>query len=128
MKTIQTKQEVSDEILASTIIVAVEGATGYWAQVSDYRGDQWETNPAQVRATLHEIDESTGESEKVGKVLDIDAVAVGIQRILNGEVPIATYIENYILEALRDNDAGHIDAEAADCIAQAALLGELRYG
>jgi hypothetical protein len=124
------------EFLGDIITTAVEGGTGYWAQVSQYQYELFgkltvytgEQVGDGARAVLHEMnDDETGYREEA-LVLDTDAVARGIGRIERGEVAINAGIRKAILEASRENDAGQLDAGDADCIAQAALLGELRYG
>jgi hypothetical protein len=80
-----------------------------------------------VTAKVQEYTEDDEVSQR-SQTLDTFAVARGIERILTLQVPIADYIERYIWSGLSHEDAGDIDAEAADCIVQAALLGELRYG
>ena len=37
-------------------------------------------------------------------------------------------IVGYVVVSDNENDAGDIDSEAADCIIQAAIFGELVYG
>ena len=46
-----------EQFLADIITGAVEGGTGYWAQVSGY---VWDCPPAECRATLHDMED--GES------------------------------------------------------------------
>lgn len=111
------------EFLADVVTTAVEGGTGYWAQVSEYR---WVDEPA--RAVLHELDDDESGYRAEGLLLDQDAVAKGIGRIARGEVELGATLKELILRASRENDAADIDAEAADVIAQVALLGEIRYG
>ena len=105
--------------LADLVCTAVEGATGYWAAVSAYK---WTDGPANTRATL--VDEDTGETY----ALTIDAVALGIERIERREVTVNATIRAGILAASAANDAGQLDADDADVIAQAGLLGNIVYG
>lgn len=125
------------EFLEGVVTTAVEGGTGYWAQVSQYQyvgsdGEVVVYTGEQVgegtRAVLHELkaDESGYEAE--GLTLDADAVAKGIGKITRGEVGVRADLKALIAQASRESDAGDIDAEGADVIAQAALLGEVRYG
>jgi hypothetical protein len=142
----RTRSKEREQFLADIITGAVEGGTGYWAQVSQYQwvdtfsvriGDA-ETADVKVvcgkrqgdeaRATLHEMnDDETGYKDE-GLDLTIDAVATGIGKIIRGEVSVHESYRKRIAEASRENDAGNIDAEDADIIAQAALLGEVVYG
>lgn len=133
------------EFLADVITTAVEGGTGYWAQVSQY---QWvdtygylteegqdrvhvsvgERNGDEPRATLHELDDDESGYKPEGLELTLDVVARGIGRIQRGEVSLSDWYRDRILAASRENDAGQIDAGDADTIVQAGLLGEVRYG
>ncbi len=139
------RTEEREQFLADIVIGAVEGATGYWARILSYRHSK---GAAMTRAVLiEEDDDETRERiaaaarEKGAKLtvaealdiegvrlLDIDAVARGIGRITRGEVAIREDLRTLIAEASRANDAGYIDADAADVIAQVALLGEITYG
>jgi hypothetical protein len=120
-----TRTAEREEFLADIIVTAVEGGTGYWADVEQYRHD----TPAETRATLFEMDEDApGGYSTNGEAVTLDTIAHGIGLIRERIVPINS---NYRLEILRadaQNDAGMIDAEYADAIVQAALFGELRYG
>jgi hypothetical protein len=114
-----------EQFLADIICTAIEGGTGYWAQVSAYK---WTEGAAKTRATIHEInDEETGYSdEKI--FLTIDTIASGIARIKFGEINVSEGTRQFITQASAENDAGMIDAGDADLITQAATLGEIRYG
>lgn len=62
-------------------------------------------------------------------------VEAAMQKVINhqagvdGAKPLCTpYIAKYILDAVLEQDAGHIDAEAADVIIQVALFDEIVFG
>lgn len=111
-----------EQFLSDVIIGAVEGGTGYWAQVSGYHWSDAE--PASTRATLHDMED--GRTFK----LDIDAIARGVAIVVDerGEFRLNDELRASIVMADRENDAGFIDADGADAIAQAACFGELVYG
>ncbi len=113
-----TKTEVPDQFLADLIITAVEGGTGYWAQVSDYHWD--DPDPNSTYAVLHEIDAQTGQPGE-GKRLTTTRVAYGLS-LLAG-------VQSWRFAQLTDpeNEWDH-DAEDADVVAQLALLGNIVYG
>lgn len=120
-----------DEFIADIIVTAVEGGTGYWACVSEYRH---ECPNADVYAVLHENDED-GEIENdrySAKALRLDrqSVAHALHRIESHES--IQYLDGNVRDHLRDasrkNDATNIDAGDADIIAQLAVLGEIVYG
>lgn len=121
--------------LGDIITGAVEGGTGYWAQVSQYQyeydgdisvnvGQRVGNEP---RAVLHQIDDETG-YEARGLIVTLDVVQLGIDRISDGTAGVNTKLRNDITFADAENDGGDIDAEAADVIVQAGLFGEVRYG
>lgn len=60
------------------------------------------------------------------KAVTESRISGSIEKVLKeyGSTRAAEYLRN----ALRDNDAGHIDAEAADVVWQVACLGDIIYG
>lgn len=113
------------EFLADIIVAAVEGGTGYWAQVSAYKHSG---SVDEVHAVLHETkDDESGYKEK-GMRLDAGAVERGIDLISRGKIDVSAPTHDAICGASMRGDAGSIDSDLADIIAQAALLGEIVYG
>lgn len=127
---VRRERDQRTEFLSDIIIGAVEGGTGYWAEVRQYQyvyngevkvyiggrvGDE-------TRARLNVMD--TGDEY----VLDTAIVSRGLGRIKRGEVGLNSTLRNAILHGDIDNDAGDIDADCADAIVQAGLFGELVYG
>jgi hypothetical protein len=110
--------------LSDIVVGAVEGGTGYWACVSRYRN----SDETDTRAVLHELNDDCDGYVETGVELNVDVVATGIGRIVRGDVGVRSDLRTTITQASRENDAGDIDAEGADVIAQAGLLGEIRYG
>ena len=123
------------EFLNDIVTTAVEGGTGYWAYTSGYK---WGDGQPTV-ATLTEIEAGMpGETKPRTMVLDADAVARGIGRIVKRTMPVVgmngnpgglhpSYVK-LIAGASAINDGGDIDAELADIIAQAAMFNEIVYG
>lgn len=124
------------EFLGDIITTAVEGGTGYWAQVSQYQyvhdGEVRVYCGGRVgdgaRAVLHELkdDESGYKAEEL--VVDTDLIAKGIGALLKNDARINSQMKANIGQASRENDAGMIDADDADAIVQFGLFGELVYG
>lgn len=60
--------------------------------------------------------------------INVNTIKLGIERLLNGDVPVA----NRILEDIRNNlaagELAAVDNDAVDCIIQAGLFKELVYG
>lgn len=126
-----TRTKEREEFLAEVITSAVEGGTGYWAQVSQYQythngelhvycGEKVEGEIAS--ATLVDM-----EDEKE-YTIRVDDIARGIGRIRHEDAKINSTIRKSIMHADIDNDAGEIDADGADCIVQFAVFSELVYG
>jgi hypothetical protein len=111
-----------EQFLADIIVGAVEGGTGYWAQVSGYHWSDDE--PAETRATLHDMEDSATFA------LTIEDIARGLAMIVDerGEFRLNDQLRSSIVLADRENDGGYIDADCADVIAQAACFGEVVYG
>lgn len=148
-----TRTAEREQFLADIITAAIEGGTGYWASVARYKWEDRE--PKHVCAAIIVTDDDEGRAkrraagaakrEATGEAkltvdealaiegsdvhaITIETIAAGIGRITRGELTIREDLRRLIAEASRENDAGDIDADAADCIVQAALFGELVYG
>lgn len=124
------------EFLSDILIAAIEGGTGYWAQVSQYQYlDDGELKvfaaprkPDEgTRATIHVLKDDESGYEEQGHDITVDTIAKGIGRIVRGEVKIKQRMRDAIAEASAGNEADNIDADDADAIVQAALFGELVY-
>lgn len=120
-----------EQFLADIIVGAVEGGTGYWALVSEYKHD----TPENTRATLHEEDADGGLTGRGDNhyssfplMLTPSQVALALERIRQGGIEINEALRLNIMAAEDENNAGRIDAEDADVIAQIALFGEIVYG
>ena len=111
------------EFLNDIITTAVEGGVGYWAEVRKY----WWQGVPETTATLAEHESSTEGPAKVGE-LNPDTIASAIDRISRGEIKLRADLIKLIAGANTTNDAGDIDAEGADVIAQVAILGDVIYG
>jgi hypothetical protein len=106
-----------EQFLADVIVCAVEGGTGYWAQVPVYRCDV----AAETRATLLDV------VEPASIELTLDKVEAGLEKVRERGFAVSPRILEAVIEAERELDAGVIDADAADVIVQAAAFGEIRY-
>lgn len=126
--------EVDMQFLSDVIDIAAYQSINYWA---DIRGWQ-EVHEAEKTPASNWLDISLNqhdEDEEKGHRITVVEIAKGIERIFSAEargkapyLNIAAYIVKYIIDAVRDNDAGEIDSEAADVIVQAALFDEIVYG
>jgi hypothetical protein len=125
MHKFMVKHEVSDEFLADILITAVEGGINYWAQVESYTHSR---GPEYTRAMLTPADEDPRDWPAKHIVLDTTVILKGLQRVLNLEVGCGEEVLNWIISGTNNNDAGEIDADAADVIVQAGIFGRLVYG
>lgn len=115
----------SREYFLNCIIVhAIEGGTGYWAVVHEYKprdaGDGW--------AVIQQFDEGTGDPFGNKFRLDCPTIEKTITDIVAGKFDIHYDDKHTVARASEENDAGDIDADLADIIVQLATLGEVVYG
>jgi hypothetical protein len=114
--------QVSLQTLADIIVTAVEGGIDYWSQIVVYK---WTEGPEHTMADIIEIGD--GDENKPHHI-DCETIQRGITRILNGNVGIRSDLHEQVSRGVREDDAGHVDADGADCIVQAGLFSELVYG
>ena len=110
-------QQQREQFLRVVLMTACEGGVNYWADVRQYK-------PSQGFAILRDAESDGAQDLR----LDLAAIAAGIERIVGNQTRISKDRRNQIFGANVDNDASDIDADLADCIAQAALLNDLVYG
>lgn len=144
-RTVTLTITLNDEELSDVVITAVEGGIGYWFRGLEYRHNQ----PGGAFIAGYITDE-VGDCDRMGDgygysatddhaeqatcedciaattLIDSDTVALGIQRILSGEVGIRGDLLRQV-QTLTTEDP-NVDSDAADCIVQAGLFGELVYG
>jgi hypothetical protein len=114
--------EVDGDFLDSIITTAVEGGTNYWAYCMEY---EWE-GVEQTSAKLVEMEDyDENESDATVFTITRDSVINALQKILDED---RFYVSDYIMQAVKENDAGYIDANDADYIVQVACYGEVVYG
>jgi hypothetical protein len=106
------------------VTTAIEGGTGYWAVVHTYKP----SDMGDGHAVIQQYDEGTGEPFGERFRLDGPAIEQAIAAILYGKVKTGKYTVQNIAWANATNDAGDIDADLADTITQAAMLGKITYG
>lgn len=115
-------QEDEDQFLADIITTAIEGGTGYWAAVSNYK---WDCPPDQTFAILHEWDDDQGEYQNKGKVVDRITILKGIDKAKKSK---REDFKHRVEVAELTADACEIDADDADILVQLGLFGEVVYG
>jgi hypothetical protein len=113
-----------EEFLADIIITATEGGTNYWARSRAYHYDG---DPKFTHVEFCDM-ELEGTAEEKWNLVNVDVVARGLQKVLDPEFKLSSLIRDHIRLANNENDAGEIDAGAADIIVQAGMFGEIVYG
>lgn len=108
-----------EQFLADVLITAVEGGVNYWAHTSEYR---WLGGPKRTRVVLCDM-----EGDEKEHFVTIETIAEGLATIRKGS-GLNKSIMAAILLGDTNNDGGEIDSDAADCIVQAGIFGEVIYG
>ena len=124
------------DFLWGVFVTALEGGINYWARVWEYRpGYDIDPTPKEWSDYLDfnaliqcdTIDPRCPDDEGQYRVT-IEVIEKGIKALKSGEAKVNSTILGWIVEGDNENDAGNIDADAADCIVQAGLFGEVVYG
>lgn len=116
-----TTTETREQFLWDVFVTAMEGGVNYWADVLSYHPSaESKDDLFNFRAKIR--DQETGERFDVNS----QTIERGLQ--LCRHTQLADRIRAAILLGEAKNDGGCVDAEAADCIVQAALFGEVIYG
>lgn len=142
---------LTETLLSDILITAFDGTYGsawMWFEPAPLVGQSWLTtknaeghtstdNPwMSVRIRLRPGYE-TGHAlfdTREGYVIDHKSLAGAITRILNDDyldaspAETAGGVKRYVMSAVLEDDAGDIDAEVADCIAQVAAFGKVIFG
>lgn len=118
---------VDDLLLADVLVTAVEDGVYYWAELAEYRHHVLnDTDPRDVRALLIERDPL---HPAFGRhIVNLNTIEAGIRRIIDGQARVPGGLRDGLMRAVRENDAGDVDADLADVIVQAGLFGGVVYG
>lgn len=127
--TITVQRELTDQFLMDVMTTMVESgysAVHYWTVVNKvHRVDNQDLDSY---LSVFEIDLVNPNTGRV-VTITMERAAQAIQAILADRALCQVgYPADYIVSAVNDMDAGDIDATAADCIAQVAVLGVVEYG
>lgn len=124
--TIKISIELTTEFLRDVMTTMVESgghAVWYWDD-GEIMAVQRDSDLNVTSLTMKGRD---GNGERFTCVVTEDKVAKALEKIMSGDM-VGDYLMTYITRGIREQDAGDIDAEAADCIAQVIAFGELVYG
>lgn len=136
--TIATSFPVSMQFLSDVLTNFVENcpsATSWLGdenskvvRIEDDRDDKTWLEPLSViRFTGRYDKKDQAEGERGGKtVIDLATISIGMSRALTYK-DLRSDIRGAILTAIINDDAGEIDSEAADVIAQMAIFSEVVY-
>lgn len=129
--TVQMKRELSRQFVLDVLTTAVESgysAVRYWGAFLDVQRDG-DLNVTQFTVAEDEEAKEDGTGYHDWYVVTPETIVQAIQMVLDDPVMSASVVGNYVVRAVRDDDAGDIDAEAADLLVQlAAFDGTVIYG
>ena len=113
------------DFLAGVLVTAIEGGIGYWAETRNYRyAHDGDGNLLTASAEVRDAENGNGDWMPA----TLGTVQAGINEIKEGNIRLSRRVVGQVLAADRENNAGEIDAESADCVLQAGLLGGIPYG
>jgi hypothetical protein len=106
--------------------------TAYEEGVIDY----WECEYSHAKHAKIEINGTTHnytykfeiEVDDKKFTIDVDVIKRGIERILNGDVHVATRIQNDLRDAIAGSELPAVDTDAVDVIIQAGLFNDIVFG
>lgn len=142
-RTVSTSFTLSDSFLGYVMCSAFEGGTGYWARLEDIQYGPGAKTKASTDEpfyiSAYAVDTDWDDSDKTGEpafprtLVDFDLLARGIGLILGSKPATAEFWPNsdivgYVQRAVAEDDAGHIDGDAADAIMQLGMFGQLVFG
>jgi hypothetical protein len=128
--TLEHTFELSDKFFHDLTITFIETSYIGWREVMEYSHHQdAEGNYIVDTASIVELDESENVPAVVeATLLTKELLMLGIQRLANPAFKVAKSTKVQLFECLSDPENEFPDIELADCIVQAALSGELKYG
>jgi hypothetical protein len=120
---VQVEFEISEQLCKDLLTTCVEGGSHYWLACLWFERDA-EKNVVRI---VGPCDTESHEKFPITEVT-LDTMAVGLQRILSGEVKVSHTTKGNLLPSLLDPDECLWDADDADCVLQAGLLNDIVYG
>lgn len=139
-ETITITLTVPERLPWAVFVTALEGGIGYWSRAYSYHHGKrneaggYDANlqgfTADVLDCVEHEDVVPNEVKAADeRLLTIDRAVIvkGLEAIATRRVKLAERLSEAVEAGLR-GDGGAIDAEAADCVVQAGLFGEVIYG
>lgn len=127
---------ISEQLFRDVMITAIHGGIDYWGFVTVADGHVMklddpappdtvaEDTRAYCQVVEHEPSEGT---RRKSKVLSRDIMQQGLERILSKGFALNRETLFSIVEGVKEDDAGYIDAVGADVLVQASMFGEIVY-
>jgi len=121
---------MSDAVCAGIMSTALEGGIGYWCCAGEIvysEGADWNY----VSFNAYDADDPDGDDNSAwenGAEVNYETIRDGVARILGGSVKIRSDLFAQVVSVLGGGDGMDVDAEGADCIVQAGLLGDIVFG
>lgn len=112
-----------DHFIEDIMTTALEGGIGYWCNAVKVKD---KTSSYMCFEVTERYDNSLDEAF-LG-VLNSLTIRRGIRLVLDGMVEVSPATLSALRRAVKENYAGYLDSEAADCIVQAGLFDKLVYG
>lgn len=128
-----------DDIFVDSILItafdSAYGGSNYWVDNLDDTGTRLkvrvykkkdETEPLGTKWTAVLLTpEGPDKADYVPVMLNRESLSAAFTKLYNEH---KGYIGDYIRRSVVDDDPGDIDADAADCIVQMAVFGDIVYG
>lgn len=114
---VKVQQQLGIFTIGNVLVSALEGGTGYWAQINNEKGPNYDANVCEriVKGEAHLLITDTDSGKEYR--LDRKAVERGLQ-------VMAEKYPQHLSDIVHEND----DATTGDVLLQCALLGEVVYG
>ena len=128
--TLEHTFELSDKFFHDLTITFIETSYIGWREVAAYRyHEDGNGNYIVDTASIVELDENENVPAAFEPTLITkELLMLGIQRLASPSFKVAKSTKVQLFECLSDPENEFPDIELADCIVQAALFGELKYG
>ena len=121
--------ELKESLLADIMCIALEGGIGYWCAASHIRRRKNEStdSPVGFDYVSFRAHDTEGDDFK-NRPVNYNTIARGINKALKPGARIRSDLRDQIFRGVVSDDAGEIDADAADVIVQFGMFGRIVYG
>lgn len=129
---------ISRQFLRDVLCTAVEGGSNYWADFEKAAFENGEYVPEYIGITVIESGDEGRTPKSPRYRVGLGEMASGMVRLIQGGMhdagqspgtgDCAPSYRAELMHAILVDDAGHVDADLADLVLQAATLKCIRYG